>query len=394
MPVAIYALSIGAFAICTTEFVIVGLLLEISRDLHVSTSSAGLLITGYALGVVLGAPLLMPFLGRLPRKSALFALSALFVLGNIACAVAPNYESLMAARLVTAFVQANFFGVGSIIAMKLAPPGREASAIATMFLGVTLANVVGAPAGTAFGQAFGWRLTFVAVAAVGVVAGLSTAVFVPRLAEEAPQNLRREIGVLFQGNVLRAMLITVLGFGGIFTVFTYVAPLLTEVSHLPAATVPGVIVLFGIGMLIGNPIGGRLADRSLSFAVRTSLLSLALALLVLEFSLGSSYTMIAAIFVFGIAGFTTLTPLQMHVLDEAKQAPNLASAVNIGAFNLGNAVGAWLGGVTIDSSLGLASVPLIGALMTLCGLALSIVPSKLRLETALDAEVEADHGRD
>jgi DHA1 family inner membrane transport protein len=190
------------------------------------------------------------------------------------------------------------------------------------------------------------------------------------------------------------MLITVLGFGGIFTVFTYVAPLLTEVSHLPAATVPGVIVLFGIGMLIGNPIGGRLADRSLSFAVRTSLLSLALALLVLEFSLGSSYTMIAAIFVFGIAGFTTLTPLQMHVLDEAKQAPNLASAVNIGAFNLGNAVGAWLGGVTIDSSLGLASVPLIGALMTLCGLALSIVPSKLRLETALDAEVEADHGRD
>lgn len=394
MPVAIYALSIGAFAICTTEFVIVGLLLEISRDLHVSTSSAGLLITGYALGVVLGAPLLMPFLGRLPRKSALFALSALFVLGNIACAVAPNYESLMAARLVTAFVQANFFGVGSIIAMKLAPPGREASAIATMFLGVTLANVVGAPAGTAFGQAFGWRLTFVAVAAVGVVAGLSTAVFVPRLAEEAPQNLRREIGVLFQGNVLRAMLITVLGFGGIFTVFTYVAPLLTEVSHLPAATVPGVIVLFGIGMLIGNPIGGRLADRSLSFAVRTSLLSLALALLVLEFSLGSSYTMIAAIFVFGIAGFTTLTPLQMHVLDEAKQAPNLASAVNIGAFNLGNAVGAWLGGVTIDSSLGLASVPLIGALMTLCGLALSIVPSKLRLETALDAEIEADHGRD
>lgn len=397
MPIAIYALSIGAFAICTTEFVIVGLLLEISRDLHVSTSSAGLLITGYALGVVLGAPLLMPFLGRLPRKTALIALSVLFVLGNIACAIAPTYETLMAARLVTAFVQANFFGVGSIIAMKLAPPGREASAIATMFLGVTLANVVGAPAGTAFGQVFGWRLTFIAVAAVGVLAGLSTAMFVPRLKEEAPQNLRREIGVLLQGNVLRAMLITVLGFGGIFTVFTYVAPLLTQVAGLPAGAVPGVIVLFGIGMLIGNPIGGRLADRSLSFAVRASLLSLVAALLILEFALRLPYATVAAIFLFGIAGFTTLTPLQMHVLEEAKQAPNLASAVNIGAFNLGNAVGAWLGGVTIDSSLGLTAVPLVGALMTLCGLVITVIPRSLRLEAPLAApetKVETDHGRE
>jgi len=339
----------------------------------------------------------MPFLGRLPRKTALIALSALFVLGNIACAIAPNYETLMAARLVTAFVQANFFGVGSIIAMKLAPPGREASAIATMFLGVTLANVIGAPAGTAFGQAYGWRLTFVAVAAVGVLAGLSTALFVPRLKEEAPQNLRREISVLFQGNVLRAMLITVLGFGGIFTVFTYVAPLLTEVSGLPAAAVPGVIVLFGVGMLIGNPIGGRLADRSLSFAVRTSLLALVVALLVLEFALRWPYATVAAIFVFGIAGFTTLTPLQMHVLEEAKQAPNLASAVNIGAFNLGNAVGAWLGGVTIDSSFGLTAVPLVGALMTLCGLVITVIPRGLHLEAPLaqpETKVETDHGRD
>ena len=379
MPIAVYALAIGAFAICTTEFVIVGLLLEISRDLHVSTSGAGLLITGYALGVVLGAPLLMPFLGRFPSKTALIALAVLFVIGNIACAIAPNYETLMAARIVTALAQANFFGVGSILATKLAPQGRGASAIATMFMGVALANVVGAPAGTAFGQIYGWRLTFIAVALVGVVAGLSTAMFVPRLKEEAPQNLRREIAVLLQGNVLRAMLITVFGFGGIFTVFTYVAPLLTEVSGLPAKAVPAVIVLFGFGMLLGNPIGGRLADKSLSWAVKVSLISLVAALVVVEFSLRVPYAMVAAIFVFGIAGFTTTAPLQMHVLEEAKQAPNLASAVNIGAFNLGNAIGAWLGGVTIDSSLGITAVPLVGALLTACGLAISMAPRRLTL---------------
>jgi len=379
MPIAVYALAIGAFAICTTEFVIVGLLLEISRELQVSTSSAGLLITGYALGVVLGAPLLMPFLGRFPSKTALIALAVLFVVGNIACAIAPNYETLMAARIFTALAQANFFGVGTILATKLAPQGRGASAIATMFMGVALANVVGAPAGTAFGQVYGWRLTFVAVALVGVVAGLSTAVFVPRLKEEAPQNLRREIAVLLQGNVLKAMLITVFGFGGIFTLFTYIAPILTEVTGLSATAVPGVIVLFGLGMLLGNPIGGRLADKSLSWAVKVSMILLIAALILVEFSLRVPYAMVAAIFLFGIAGFTTTAPLQMHVLEEAKQAPNLASAVNIGAFNLGNAIGAWLGGVTIDSSLGITAVPLVGALLTGCGLAISMVPRRLTL---------------
>ncbi len=379
MPIAVYALAIGAFAICTTEFVIVGLLLEISRELQVSTSSAGLLISGYALGVVLGAPLLMPFLGRFPSKTALIALAVLFVAGNIACALAPNYETLMVARIVTALAQANFFGVGSILATKLAPEGRGASAIATMFMGVALANVVGAPAGTAFGQIYGWRLTFVAVAVVGVAAGLSTAMFVPRLKEEAPQNLRREIAVLLQGNVLKAMLITVFGFSGIFTVFTYIAPLLTEVSGFSASAVPAVIVLFGFGMLLGNPIGGRLADKSLPWALKISLILLIAALILVEFSLRVPYAMIAAVFLFGIAGFTTTAPLKMTVLDEAKQAPNLASAVNIGAFNLGNAIGAWLGGVTIDSSFGITAVPLVGALLTGLGLAITLTPKRLTM---------------
>jgi DHA1 family inner membrane transport protein len=383
MPLSVFVLAVGAFAICTTEFVIMGLLLEIARDLNVSISGAGFLVTGYALGVVVGAPLLMPFLIRFPRKAALVALTVLFVLGNLACAFAQTYETLMAARVVTAFVQANFFGVGAIVAAKLAPPGRQASAIAAMFLGVTLANVAGAPAGTVIGQEFGWRMTFIAVAGIGVLATVSTALLVPKNVEdEVRPNLRQEIGVLLQPSVLRAMLITTLGFGGIFTVFTYVAPLLTQVTGLSDSAVPGVILLFGVGMVIGNPIGGRLADRSVMQSLRVSMMLLIAALVLVGLSLHSPVMMIAAVFLFGIAGFTTLTPLQMHVVQVASKAPNLASAFNIGAFNLGNAAGAWLGGLAIDSALGPTSVPWVGALITLSGLALTMTVRERRVELA------------
>jgi DHA1 family inner membrane transport protein len=373
MPLSVFVLAIGAFAICTTEFVIMGLLLEIAQDLQVSISGAGFLVTGYALGVVVGAPLLMPFLIKTPRKAALVSLMVLFVLGNVACALAPTYDTLLAARVVTAFVQANFFGVGSIVAAKLAPPGRQASAIAAMFLGVTLANVAGAPAGTMLGQEYGWRMTFVAVAAIGVLATVSTAMLVPSIPKDEEQhNLRQEFGVLMQPAVLRALLITVLGFGGIFTVFTYIAPLMTQVTGMPEATVPAVILLFGVGMVIGNPIGGRMADRSLLLSLRLSLLLLIGSLALLAFAMYNPITMVAAVFLFGIAGFTTLTPLQVHVLAVAAKAPTLAAAFNIGAFNLGNAAGAWLGGLTIDGTLGPTAVPWVGALISLSGLALTL----------------------
>lgn len=373
MPLSVFVLAIGAFAICTTEFVIMGLLLEIAQDLDVSISGAGFLVTGYALGVVVGAPLLMPFLIKAPRKAALVALMVLFVLGNIACALAPTYDTLLAARVVTAFVQANFFGVGSIVAAKLAPPGRQASAIAAMFLGVTLANVAGAPAGTLLGQEFGWRMTFFAVAGIGVLATISTALMVPSTPpEEDGHDLRREFSVLMQPAVLRALAITVLGFGGIFTVFTYVAPLMTQVTGMSEAAVPAVILLFGVGMVIGNPIGGKMADWSLLPALRISLMLLVGALMLLAVSMHNPITMVAAVFLFGIAGFTTLTPLQVHVLAVAAKAPTLAAAFNIGAFNLGNAMGAWLGGVTIDGSLGPTAVPWVGAGISLTGLALTM----------------------
>lgn len=373
MPLSVFVLAIGAFAICTTEFVIMGLLLEIAQDLQVSISGAGFLVTGYALGVVVGAPLLMPFLIKTPRKAALVSLMVLFVFGNIACALAPTYDTLLAARVVTAFVQANFFGVGSIVAARLAPPGRQASAIAAMFLGVTLANVVGAPVGTMLGQEYGWRMTFVAVAVIGVLATVSTAMLVPSIPKDEEQpNLRQEFSVLTQPAVLRALLITVLGFGGIFTVFTYIAPLMTQVTGMPGTTVPAVILLFGVGMVIGNPIGGRMADRSLLLSLRLSLLLLIGSLALLAVAMYDPITMVAAVFLFGIAGFTTLTPLQVHVLAVAAKAPTLAAAFNIGAFNLGNAAGAWLGGLTIDGSLGPTAVPWVGALISLSGLALTL----------------------
>lgn len=373
MPLSVFVLAIGAFAICTTEFVIMGLLLEIAQDLQISISGAGFLVTGYALGVVVGAPLLMPFLIKTPRKAALVSLMVLFVFGNIACALAPTYDTLLAARVVTAFVQANFFGVGSIVAARLAPPGRQASAIAAMFLGVTLANVVGAPVGTMLGQEYGWRMTFVAVAVIGVLATVSTAMLVPSIPKDEEQpNLRQEFSVLTQPAVLRALLITVLGFGGIFTVFTYIAPLMTQVTGMPGATVPAVILLFGVGMVIGNPIGGRMADRSLLLSLRLSLLLLIGSLALLAVAMYDPITMVAAVFLFGIAGFTTLTPLQVHVLAVAAKAPTLAAAFNIGAFNLGNAAGAWLGGLTIDGSLGPTAVPWVGALISLSGLALTL----------------------
>lgn len=390
MPLAVFVLSIGAFAICTTEFVIMGLLLEVARDLQVSISAAGYLVTGYALGVVLGAPLLMPFLGRLPHKRVLLALMGLFVLGNLACAVAPDYTSLMAARIVTALVQANFFGVGTVMVSVLAPKDRTARAIAVMFLGVTIANVAGAPAGTFIGQEFGWRMTFVAVAAVGVLAAISTIVLVPETrSDEDEADLRAEVSVLLQPNVLRALAITVLGFGGIFTVFTYIAPIITEVGGMAESLVPSLILLFGVGMVIGNPIGGRLADWALLPGLRIALVSLMGALVVLGVSASEPWLLVPAIFLFGVAGFTTLTPLQMQVLASAARAPTLAAAVNIGAFNLGNAAGAWLGGETVDSAWGLAALPWVGLAITAAGLALCLTVSPEAVRRPQEAEAEA-----
>ncbi|WP_175793835.1 MFS transporter [Burkholderia ambifaria] len=372
MPIAIFALAIGAFAICTSEFVIMGLLLDVARDLHISISGAGFLVTGYAMGVVVGAPLLTPFLARLPRKPVLIGLMGLFAVGNLACAVAPNYELLLLARLVTALAQATFFGLGAVVAASLVAPDRQASAISTMFLGATIANILGAPAGTVIGQWFGWRTTFAAVAAIGVLAAIAIAMLVPHLKRSEDHNFAKELRTLTQASTLRALLITVLGFGGTFTAFTYIAPMLTEITGLNAKFVAPLLLLFGLGMTVGNPVGGRLADRNLMGALRLTLGALIAVLALIGVLMHSTIAMVILVFLFGAAMFATIAPLQMNVMTYAKDAPVLASAFNIAAFNLGNAGGAWLGGVAIDHGLGLTNLPWVAALVSVVGLLLSL----------------------
>jgi DHA1 family inner membrane transport protein len=353
-----------------------GLLLQVSADLHVSIAAAGLLISGYALGVAVGAPLLTIATRRVPRKTVLLALMAIFPLGNIACALAPNYEMLMAARVITSLAHGTFFGVGSVVATGLVAPEKRASAIAVMFTGLTAATMLGVPAGAWLGLHFGWRSTFWAVALIGVFAFAVLAVFVPRdraAGKQAPASLADELAVLARPQVLLGLAMTVLGFAGVFAVFTYIQPLLTRITGLSEAAVSPILLLFGVGLAVGNILGGKLADRSLMPAVLGTLAALAVVLAVMAPALHSGVT--AALFVglLGIAAFATVAPLQLRVLEKASGAgQNLASSLNIAAFNLGNALGAWVGGVVIDRGPGLGALGWVAALLTLAGLAIAL----------------------
>jgi MFS transporter, DHA1 family, inner membrane transport protein len=367
MPLALYALTIGAFGIGVTEFVIMGLLLDVSADLGVSITAAGLLISGYALGVVVGAPVMTVMTGRWSRKHVLVGLMLIFTLGNAACALAPTYALLMAARVLTAFAHGTFFGVGSVVATSLVPPHRRASAIAIMFTGLTIATILGVPFGTWLGQALGWRATFWSVTLIGLLAMAVIAALVPkdRTAPEAG-DWRRDVRTLMRRPVLLGLLTTVLGFGGMFAVFSYIAPLLTEVTGFSEAAVSPILLVFGGGLIVGNLVGGRLADWRLAPAMLSTLLVLAITLGLMTFALHDQILMIAFVGLMGIASFATVPPLQMWVLAKADGAgQSLASSFNIGAFNLGNAGGAWLGGLVIDHGPGLDAVTWVAALVPL-----------------------------
>ncbi|UPJ51509.1 MFS transporter [Bradyrhizobium sp. 200] len=359
MPLALYALTAGAFGIGVTEFVIMGLLIEVGADFGVSISAAGLLITGYALGVVVGAPIMTIATGRWPRKTVLLVLMAIFTLGNAACALAPDYWSLMAARVLTAFAHGTFFGVGSVVATTLVAPSKKASAIAVMFTGLTVANILGVPFGTWLGQGYGWRSTFAAVTLVGLVAFAIIALLVPK-DETAPaaSDLRNDLGVLARPQVLMGLLTTVLSWVGVFAVFTYIAPILIRISGFSESAVSPVLLVFGGGLVVGNLLGGRFADRRLIPALLGSLLTLAAVLLLMTFAAHNQITAVVFVALLGAAAFATVPPLQMWVLEKAVGAgQSLASSFNIAAFNLGNAIGAWLGGLVIDHGPGLGAVP-------------------------------------
>jgi MFS transporter, DHA1 family, inner membrane transport protein len=371
---AIYALTIGAFGIGTTEFVIMGLLLQLAADLRVSVPTAGLLISGYALGVFVGAPLLTAALSKVPRKKALLALMAIFTLGNLACALAPSYAVLMIARVVTSLAHGTFFGVGAVVAASLVPADRKAAAISTMFTGLTVATLLGVPAGSWLGLHFGWRSTFWAVCLIGLVAMAVIAHFVS--AREAGcgsgVSLREELKVLGRLHVLLGLTATVFGFAGVFAVFTYIQPLLTQVTGFSDAGVSAILLMFGIGMVLGNVIGGRLTDRAPVRMLLGSLAALALVLVLMGFAMGHRVAAVVFVGLLGTGAFATVSPLQLRVLNQAQGAgQSMASSLNIAAFNLGNALGAWLGGLVIARGPGLASLPWVAALLTLGGLAVA-----------------------
>lgn len=379
MPIAVYALTAGAFGIGTTEFVIMGLLLQVAADLQVSVPLAGLLISGYALGVFVGAPVLTLATRRLPRKQVLILLMAIFTLGNIACALAPSYGLLMAARIVTSLAHGTFFGVGSVVATSLVPAEKKASAIAVMFTGLTIATLLGVPAGAWLGLQFGWRASFWAIALIGVVAMLVLARFVPAdkgANEVAP--LQQELAVLADPQVLLGLAMTVLGFGGVFAVFTYIQPILVEITGFSQEAVSPILLLFGVGLIVGNMLGGKLADRNLPFALVATTAGLAVVLLAMTPALRHPVAVSIFVGLLGAAAFATVAPLQMRLLDKAGEAGrNLASSLNIAAFNLGNAFGAWLGGVTIDHGPGLGALTWVAAFVPLASLLLALISLRL-----------------
>jgi MFS transporter, DHA1 family, inner membrane transport protein len=388
MPLALYALTAGAFGIGVTEFVIMGLLIDVSKDLGVSISAAGLLISGYALGVVIGAPILGAISGKWSRKTLLMALMVVFTVGNLACAIAPDYWTLMAARVLTAFAHASFFGVGSVVATGLVAPNKKASAIAIMFTGLTVANILGVPFGTWLGQAYGWRSTFWAVTLIGIAALAVIALLVPKdtASDDRQEASQGVLAVLGRRSVLLGLLVTVLSWVGVFAGFTYIAPILTEITGFSESAVSPILLVFGGGLVVGNLFGGWMADRHLVPTIVGSLVALAVILLAMTAAIHQPILAVIAIGLFGAAAFATVSPLQMWVLAKAEGAgQGLASSFNIAAFNLGNAIGAWLGGAVIDHGPGLGAVTFVAGLVPIAALGVALVAIRLDRPSADNA---------
>ncbi|MDB5701449.1 MAG: transporter [Sphingomonadales bacterium] len=369
----IMALAVAAFGIGTTEFAPMGLLPVIAGGLDVSIPKAGLLVTGYALGVMVGAPLLTLPTGHFDRKFLLITLMGLFTAGNFMAALAPGYGWLMVARLVTSLCHGSFFGVGSVVAASLVSPEKRASAVAAMFSGLTIANVGGVPLAAWIGQHVGWRTAFAGIGALGLAAMGALLLALPRIAGDAETNIRAELTVMTRPAVLLALLATVLGSAAMFTVFTYIAPILQQVTHVSENTVTVTLVIYGIGLTVGNALGGHFADRSLTPTLIVVFVALVALLTLFAWTMHAAIPAIATVFAWGIATFALVPSLQARVMSVASDAPNLASSINIGAFNLGNAIGAALGGGVISSGLGYAWVSIAGAGMAAGGLALVLL---------------------
>ena len=367
------ALAIGAFAIGTTEFSPMGLLPNIAHDLGVSIPSAGMLITGYALGVMLGAPIVTLWFGGFARRNALILLMAIFTIGNLIAAFAPNYMSLMGARLITSLNHGAFFGIGSVVAASVVPAHKQASAVATMFMGLTIANIGGVPLATWVGQTIGWRMSFLAIAVLGVVTMWSLWKALPVGAVGKKPDVKMELKVLSRLPVILALLTTVFGASAMFTLYTYIAPSLVAFNHASPMFITMMLVLIGVGFSIGNHLGGKLADRSIDKTLIGFFIALIVLMAVFPLLAQTQVGAAVGLVLWGAAAFAIVPSLQMRVMSVAHEASGLASSVNIGAFNLGNAVGAAAGGAVLSLGLSYASVSMIGAALAAIGLLLVFI---------------------
>lgn len=373
MPAGLIALALGGFGIGLTEFVITGLLPEVAADYGVTETTAGWLVTGYALAVIVGALGLTAATTRLPRKPVLLGLLVLFIVGNTLSAIAPTYEVMMSGRVIAALCHGAFFGIGSVVAANMVERSKRASAVALMFTGLTASNVLGVPFGTFLGQALGWRSTFWAIVVIGVVALVGVLVLVPTVRATEIPSLARELGAFRSGQVWLSLGMTVLGYGGMFGAFTYIAYTLTSVSGFPSSAVPWLLVVFGVGLFVGNFVGGKLAARSIDRTLLVVLVALTVVLGLFALVASSPVLTVIALVLMGAFGFATVPALQTRVMQYADHAPTLASGANIAAFNLGNALGAWIGGLTIAAGLGYTSPIWAGAGITLAAVALTLV---------------------
>ena len=369
MPLALLALAVGAFGIGTTEFVMMGLLPDVANDLNVSIPTAGHLVSAYALGVVIGAPLLAAVTARMSRRTVLIGLMALFVAGNSLSAFAPGYDSLLAARFLSGLPHGAFFGVGAVVATNMAAPERKARSVSLMFLGLTVANVAGVPVATLMGQRLGWRATFLGVSVIGLVAIAALALLIPHDHTHAPAaGLRGELAALKSLPVWLALGTTVAGFGALFAAYSYITPMLTDAAGYADASVTLLLALFGVGATIGNLVGGRLADRSMRGTLFGGLVSLAVVLALFPVLMGTAWSAALAVVLLGTAAFVTSSPLLLMVMEKASSAPSLASSANQAAFNLANAGGAWVGGLALSAGFGVTSPAVVGAGLAVLGL--------------------------
>lgn len=386
MPLALFALALGAFAIGTTEFVIMGLLPEVAADLEIAIPTAGHLISAYALGVVVGAPLLTALSTRLPRKNALLLFMGVFLLGNLLTVLAPTHLTVLAARFLAGIPHGAYLGVAALIAAHLAGPARRATAVARVMLGLTIANIVGVPAGTLLGQLTGWRTAFLVVAVIAGLTLLGVARWVPHVPIGRHGGLRGEFSALAEPQVVLGLLTAVFGFAGVFAVYSYISPMMTELAGMSFTGVPVVLALFGVGMTLGSLLVGPLADRWLRPTIYGSLASLALVLALFTMAVHHPWTAAVGVVVLGAVGFGVTAPLQVLVMSRAGAAPGLASASNHSAFNLANAGGAWVGGVGIAMGLGYASPAAIGAVLAVVGLGIAVTAGLMDRSPVLERE--------